>query len=134
MYALAHYKSIDRLRKLALKCLVIALSRIHPIEPDSHLSLDIVDLATYVYTNTDHLSRSEEPLRKLVSQFSAWNLPALETREEVVELIGEGGDFAKDVIAKVCRRLRVIEAAVSDSRSRFISDLCVGTHLYLGCL
>lgn len=104
----------------------MTLSRLNPIQPSSHLSMNIVDLATYVYTHTDHLSRSEEPLRKLVSQFVTLNFQALQSEPEAVELVGEGGDFVKDVMAKVCRRLSATHQTLSNPGTRFVSKLSVG--------
>lgn len=112
VYALANYKSVDTLRTLALKRLLLTLSRLHPIQPASHISMNIVDFASYVYTNTDYLSHSEEPLRKLTSHFIALNFAAFQTEPRAVELVAQGGDFVKDLMAKVCRRLPDPEGAL----------------------
>lgn len=128
VYALANYKSVDTLRTLALKRLLLALSRIHPIQPASHISLNVVDLASYVYANTDHLVRSEEPLRKLTSQFIALNFAAFQTEPKAVELVAKGGDFVKDIMAKICRRIPEPEggiAIVGRSRKGYISGIKV---------
>lgn len=105
VYALANYKSVDTLRTLALKQLLLTLLRLHPIQPASHISMNIVDFVSYVYANTDYLSHSEEPLRKLTSHFIAHNFAAFQTEPRAVELVAQGGDFVKDLMAKVCRRL-----------------------------
>lgn len=105
VYALAHYKGVDLLRTLACKRLHLVLSRLHPLQPASHISGNIVDLVSYVYANTDTLLNSEEPLRKITAQFVALNLTAFQTEPQAVELVGRGGDFVKDLMSKVCRRL-----------------------------
>lgn len=128
VYALANYKSVDTLRILALKRLLLALCRLHPIQPASHISLNIVDFASYVYANTDHLMRSEEPLRKLTSQFIALNLAAFQTEPKAVELVAKGGDFVKDIMAKICRRIPEPEGGITTggrSKNKYISGIKV---------
>lgn len=105
VYALANYKGIDALRTLALKRLYLTLARLHPLRPSSRILINMVDFATYVYANTDQLSRSEEPLRKTTSQFLALNLAAFHTEPQAVELMAQGGDLVKDLMAKICRSL-----------------------------
>lgn len=105
VYALAHYKGVDLLRTLACKRLHLVLSRLHPLQPASHIAGNIVDFVSYVYANTDTLLNSEEPLRKITAQFVALNLTAFQTEPQAVELVGRGGDFVKDLMSKVCRRL-----------------------------
>lgn len=127
VYALAHYKSVNVLRSLALKHLITTLSRISPVQPNSHIILNVIDLVNYVYSHTDSLASSEEPLRRLVSQFAALNFTALYTKEEMVEFISEGGDFITDLMTKVNRRLRVAENGLSlDPKvGRFVSGIRV---------
>lgn len=127
VYALAHYKSVNLLRALALKHLITTLSRISPVQPNSHIISNVIDLVNYVYSHTDALANSEEPLRRLVSQFSALNFTALYTKDEMAEFISEGGDFVKDLMSKVNRRLRVAEKGPNlDSKvGRFVSNIRV---------
>lgn len=133
-YVLAHYKSVDPLQALALKRLLITLSRINPVQPDSHTALSIVHLADYVYANTDHLTNSEEPLRRLISHFITLNLPALRTRKEMVDLMNERGDLTIDVMAKVCRRFRALESCLHaiPTQGRFVSNIRASVSLYSG--
>lgn len=135
VYALAHYKSVHALRALALNRLLLTLVHLDPIPTDSHLSRNLVELASYSYSNTDYLSSSKEPLRDLISQFVALNFAALQTEPEAVELIGHGGDFVKDVMAKVCRRLasrQAVPGRLASPETRFISNLRVRTHRHNG--
>lgn len=131
VYALARYKAVDSLQILALRRLTMTLSRISQILPDSSLPLGVIDLVKYVYSHTDALSSTEEPLRRLISQFAALNFPALQTGAEFVELMSEGGDFVNDLMAKVSRRLVAAEtgpgisAAGSSGPPRFISRIRV---------
>lgn len=129
VYALAHYKSVNSLQTLAFNRLVITLSRINPIQPDSHISSNIIDLVNYVYSHTDALASSEEPLRGLISQFAALNFIVLQPKEEMAELINEGGDFVKDLMSKVWRRLKASEKRLY--YDQFISDIRVSAFLLM---
>lgn len=128
VYALANYKSVDTLRTLALKRLRLTLSRLHPLQSASHVLINIVDFASYVYANTDCLSNSQEPLRKLTSQFIALNFGVFQTEPRAVELVAQGGDFVKDLMAKICRRLsdpRGVYWTGGSSKMRYISGVHV---------
>lgn len=110
VYALASSKSIVPLQTLALRRLLLILVRLHPLQPKSRTVKDIVDFASVVYesklsVNTGYLVRAEEPLRKLTSQFIALNFVAFQSEPRAVEVIVDGGELVKDVMAKVCRRL-----------------------------
>lgn len=129
VYALANYKGIEELRALALRRLFLALARVHPLQPASHISINIVDFASYVYANTDPLSHTEEPLRKMTSQFIALNLVAFQTEPRAVEFIAQGGDVVRDLMSKICRILPSQSAVVSWTgglpHTRYISNLKV---------
>lgn len=140
VYALARYKAVDSLQVLALRRLMMTLSSISPIRPDSRLPSGVIDLVKYVYSHTDALNSSEEPLRRLISQFAALNFPALQTGVEFAELMSEGGDFVNDLMVKVSRRLVAAERGLgvsmaSDSGSlRFVSRIRVSVVLLFGQL
>lgn len=127
VYALAHYKSVNHLRSLALKRLLMTLSTLSPVQTSSHIALNIIDLVNYVYAHTDALASSEEPLRRLVSQFAALNFTALVSKDEMAEFIAEGGDFVKDLMGKVSRRLKVVENGpiTNPKVDRFVSNIRV---------
>lgn len=129
VYVLAHYKSIDALCTLALRRVLITLSAINPVQPNSHISSNILHCARYIYDNTDCLTRSEEPLRRVISQFTALNLLALQTSEDFMDLMRGGGDFVSDVMPQVCRRLRFNESLLFQSEARFVSNIRVRTPL-----
>lgn len=76
VYCLAQYKSISTLRTLARKRIFLLLLKINPLprETESSAVLNSLDLVNYVYSNIDSFVNSEEPLRKLVWQFTAYNL------------------------------------------------------------
>lgn len=103
-YVLAHYKSIPALKALAHARLARTLLKLHPFEGNPHLPINIVNLATYVYGNTDSLLNSEEPLRKVISQYVALNFVAWQVEPAAVEMMSCGGDFIRDVLTKYCRR------------------------------
>lgn len=128
VYALANYKSVDMLRTLALRRLLLTLSRLHPLQPASYISMNLVDLASYVYANTDCLSNSQEPLRKLTTQFIALNFGVFQTEPRAVELVAQGGDFVTDLMGKICRRLtdpKGVSWTGSSSKIQYISGIRV---------
>lgn len=107
VYCLAQYISTSTLRALALKRIFLLLLKIDPLprQTESDAILNSLDLVNYVYSNTDSLVNSEEPLRKLVSQFTAHNLESLQQREELTHLMSSCSDFLSELIPKICRRL-----------------------------
>lgn len=107
VYCLAQYKSVSALRTLALRRIYLVLLKIDPLTPESDNAavMNAIDLINYVYTNTDSLVSSEEPLRKLLSQFAAHNIQVLQGRQEMTDIINEGGDFVNELMPKICRRL-----------------------------
>lgn len=109
VYCLAQYRSISALRNLALRRIYLILLKIDLIsfKADSIGALNFIDLVVYVYSNTDSLTNSEEPLRRLVSQCAALNINALQCRQEMSDLMSEGGDFVNELMPKLCRRLIV---------------------------
>lgn len=132
VYALANYKAIDALRELALKRVFLTLARLHPLQSASRSSMGMVDFASYVYANTDHLSRSEEPLRKITSQFLALNLAAFYTEPKAAELVAQGGDLVKDLMSTICRTLPDPDEvfwAGGRPHTRYISGLRVSISL-----
>lgn len=133
VYALAHYKSVEALKTLALKRLLLVLTKLNPIERASHISMNLVSFASYVYDNTDSLTHSQEPLRRLTSQFLALNLAAFQTEPRAVELVGKGGDLVKDLMGKICRRIPDPEGGLSvEARPKkgYISNIKASIPLY----
>lgn len=107
IYCLAQYKSVGALRTLALRRIHLVLLKIDPLTPESDNTavMNALELINYVYTNTDSLVSSEEPLRKLVSQFAAHNIQVLQSHQEMTNMISEGSDFVNELMPKICRRL-----------------------------
>lgn len=131
VYALAHYKSIDALKALAQERLSRILLKLHPMGPNPHLAINIVNLATYVYSNTDSLSNSEEPLRNIISQFVALNFAAWQRDSRSLEMMCSGGDFVRDVLSKLCRRLGDgTRERLAPPGTRFISRFRVGSQRF----
>lgn len=121
VYALAQYKSIAALKALAHDRLSRTLLKLHPLGPNPHLAANILSLATYVYANTDSLTNSEEPLRRLISQYVAHNFATWQKDPAAVEMMCAGGEFVRDVLGKICRRLGGVGRAPPGTRyiSRF---------------
>lgn len=127
VYTLAHYKSMAALKSLAQERLARALLAVHPLGCNPHLTMNITKLVTYVYENTDSLGSSADPLRNMVSQFVALNFPAWQADPVAVELMCGGGDFVRDVLAKLCRRLgNPITLRTATPATRFIDRFSVG--------
>lgn len=127
VYCLAHYRSIHALKALALTRLAKTLLKVHPLGGNPHLAINIVNLATYVYGNTDSLSNSEEPLRKVISHYVALNFVAWQTEPAAVEMMCCGGDFVRDVLSKYRRRFGDPgEQGIAPPGIRYIQSFRVG--------
>lgn len=104
VYTLAQYKSIVALKVLAHKRLSQTLLKLHPLGRNPHLAANITTLSAYVYAHTDSLTSSEEPIRRIVSQYVALNFAAWQADPQAEQMMCDGGDFVKDVLRKICRR------------------------------
>lgn len=105
VYELAQYKDIVALQSLSLDNLLMTLMSIGPLEPGTHLAIDFVEFLGHVYSHTNTLVSSEEPMRRIVSQLAALHFPALQQTEEMEKLMSQGGDLVQDLMRKVSRRL-----------------------------
>lgn len=77
----------------------------------------MVQLLHYVYANTNGAG---ERMQKLVSQFAAFNFPALQSTEEMKDSVRDGDEAAVVVMEKVCRRLLISEDELTSTR-----EICV---------
>jgi hypothetical protein len=105
VYALAHYKDVDELQTLSLDRMLMTLKQIHPITDGDHESANIANLLEYVYSHTDPLDHSPEPMRKLVTRFAAFNFNSLWMAPEILDLINHGGDIVSCLVHDISRRL-----------------------------
>lgn len=127
VYCLAHYKSIPTLKTLALARLARTLLKLNPLGSNPHLPINILNLATYVYGNTDSLSNSEEPLRKVISHYVACNFVFWQTEPAAVEMMCGGGDFVRDVLTKYRRRFGDLgPQGLAPPGTRYIKTFRVG--------
>lgn len=128
VYTLAHYKSIEALKALAHGRLSHTLLKLHPFRHNLHLAGNIAILASYVYANTDTLTSSQEPMRRIVSQYVALNFEAWQVNPVAEQMMCRGGDFVKDVLQKICRRLGggVYLWGLASGGTRYITGLRVG--------
>lgn len=135
VYVLAHFKAIAGLKTLAQGRLSGILLKLHPLgqHRNPHLAMNVVNLAIYVYGNTDSLSNSVEPLRNIISHFVALNLAVLQSDTAAAALMCNGDAFIGDLLAKVCSRLGdQIGERIDSPGTRFISAIRVGSpKLYL---
>lgn len=128
VYTLAQFKSIAPLKALAHSRLSRTLLKLHPLGRNPHLATSLVSLATYVYANTDSLTSSEEPLRRVVSQYVALNFARWQEEPAAVQMMCTGGDFVIEVLGKICRRLGggVVGSGLSPPGSQYILRFGVG--------
>lgn len=118
---LAQERSIKPPQTLALQRLHATLVHLSPIQPDSHVSTNIVDLAKYVYDKANKIASTEDALRKLVSQFMAFNFSALQAAPGIIEMIAKGGDFSKDMMVRMCGMIP--PAQLSSSGKKYIENI-----------
>ncbi|KAL0639484.1 hypothetical protein Q9L58_001513 [Maublancomyces gigas] len=124
VYSLAHYKAITALKALAQERLLRVLVALHPMAGNPHLATNIVHLATYVYGNTDSLTNSAEPLRNMVTNYVVLNFPAWQAYPAAVEMMCGGGDFVRDVLAKICKQLgSPIGLVMATPATRFVTSI-----------
>lgn len=105
IFALAWEFDVEALQKLAVQRLLRTFINIDSFQPDWPVASNFVELARYAYCGNNP---ADNDLRKIVSQFAALNFTALQT-DEMKVLIEQSGGFARDLTAKVCRRLIIAE-------------------------
>lgn len=101
-YVLAQYLQLVDLKRYAFHHIQDTLVFLNQCSPGPQALTRTIALAHYVYSNTDSLNNSEEPLRDLISTFVAeWFLKMDGPQFE--RLIAGGGEFAVDVTRKLRR-------------------------------
>lgn len=105
IFALAWEFDVEALQKLAVQRLLRTFINIDSFQPDWPVASNFVELARYAYCGNNP---ADNDLRKIISQFAALNFTALQT-DEMKILIEQSGGFARDLTAKVCRRLIIAE-------------------------
>ncbi|KAL9036363.1 MAG: hypothetical protein Q9180_004342 [Flavoplaca navasiana] len=101
LYVFAHYIQLTSLEVEAYEHIGAILDLVQEL-PHNHLGY-IIQLIRHVYEHTDTLINSKEPLRELVATFvSKWFHDF--QGDEMKKLMGKGGDFVIDVMAKVQQR------------------------------
>ena len=123
LYILSYSQGIHELSDLCISRLRSELDGISPPPAppaDTQVLENIVKLLRYVYRSPHDDVAAPEPLQpawaglqNLVSQFCALNIDLMEGNKEFMELLGEAGPLAADVMAKTVRRLRSAEAALA---------------------
>lgn len=91
-----------KLEIFSLQRLTHTLVSIDPVRPG--LIPDFVSVVRHVYGNTAVRGEAEDPARKLLCQFTAFNYTQL-MRDKFEELTFEGGEFMLDLSRKLSRRL-----------------------------
>lgn len=125
VYALARSLHVDSLAGMAYQRLLAILDILQPITPGSHTARSVVELLRYVYADTEV---TEDRMRKLVSQFTALNLPAMQGLEEMEGQLRGGGQLVVDLMEKVCRRMVASEEAL-DKSSEIACEMAAGDAL-----
>lgn len=105
IFALAWEFDVEALQKLSVQRLLRTFINIDSFQSDWPVASNFVELARYAYCGNNP---ADNGLRKIVSQFAALNFTALQT-DEMKVLIEQSGGFARDLTAKVCRRLIIAE-------------------------
>lgn len=115
VYAFAQHKGITALQAMSLERLQITLVSISSIRSGWHygITVNIVQLLEYVYSHTNSLKQSEEPMRRAVLQFAALNFQDLQTKE-MGKLMSDGGDLVKDLMEEVCKIFVVTDENFSE--------------------
>ena len=113
LYVFADYLILPTLRELSLQRLRETLILLGKLSASNPSTEDFVRLLDYVYAKTQPVAAGEEPMRKLVSSFAAFNLPALHG-DLFTQLAAQGGDLIIDLITKTSRRLMSLEHPVDD--------------------
>ncbi|PUU83578.1 hypothetical protein B9Z19DRAFT_1015296, partial [Tuber borchii] len=109
VYALAGYRAIEGLSKLALDRLLRTLWVFQTTLHFPQKTGCIVELVSYVYENTYSRfgKQEEEPMRRAVTRFIALELTKLNSKGDISELIGTYGDFARDLLSDLTRKIEV---------------------------
>ena len=104
LYIFAEEKAITTLKKLALENLHDTLKN---FTLHKERTGDIVSLLRCVYENTGPpADGQEEPLRKLMSDYLAFEMDTLVEGERFIALlVEEGGSLMKDFAAKIKERI-----------------------------
>jgi len=123
IYALANCKNIENLKLLALNRTLNTLTALGPIGSKSPEVTYIIELLKYVYENTTSISHSREPMRKLIVRFTALNLTALNSNNEISGLMGSSAGLAEDLMSDVTRRMQEFEIGRVIKVKRYISGL-----------
>ena len=97
VYVFAEKWVIEPLKVIAFNKLHEALRNYTRYEARSS---DIVELVKYTYDNTPSLNQ-RDPLRELVIQYIAYEGREIARSKECMDLIGQKGDFAKDLMGMV---------------------------------
>ncbi|RPA98731.1 hypothetical protein L873DRAFT_1807760 [Choiromyces venosus 120613-1] len=109
VYALAHYRAIEKLSKLALDRLMQTLLLLQPGEFNLQKIGCIVELVAYVYENTCLRLGKPEAMRQAVTRFIGLEITRLNPKGEISKLMGTYGDFADDLLADLIRRIKFSE-------------------------
>ncbi|KAF3913453.1 hypothetical protein AA313_de0201451 [Arthrobotrys entomopaga] len=117
VYVLADYHNVDTLKALSLRRLAqtMQMAELHTWD----LISDVLALVEFVYP--DDIGRPQQ-LRDVVSHFVALHYSKLVTNEEVLTTLERGGEFVRDVCAKVGSQILVHEAMLSGAKGRIAMD------------
>ncbi|CUS12285.1 unnamed protein product [Tuber aestivum] len=111
VYALASCWAIGKLSELALDRLLCTLRAFQATEYDLQQIRYIVELVSYVYENTCLRVGEHEPMRRVVTRFTALELTKLNAQGEISKLMDAYGDFACDLLSDVTRSLKLAEVS-----------------------
>jgi hypothetical protein len=127
LYVLAQYTNTPALENAALGRLHKILVQLVPSN-DSQIVESIVNLVVYVYSNTNALVNSEEPMRRVISTFCAVRFLELLGHATFQKLQSEGGDFVVDFWEKAGRLIswdRMKSDEMIETQEKVIQELTV---------
>lgn len=102
LYVFAEKKKIKQLQIFAAKSLAQSLRQFSCYK---ERAIDIIDLASYIYSNTPDLRLEPDQLRQIVTDCAAEHFRDLMSTPEFRSLIGKGGRLVEDVCYKASMRL-----------------------------
>ncbi|KAK6531697.1 hypothetical protein TWF694_002873 [Orbilia ellipsospora] len=117
VYVLADYHNVDTLKSLALRRLA------QTMQMTEHHSWDLIGdvLALVEFVYPEDMGRPLQ-LRNIVSHFVALHYSKLVANEEVLTTLERGGEFVRDVCAKIGSQILVHETMFSGAIKRIATD------------
>ncbi|KAL8728221.1 MAG: hypothetical protein Q9166_005524 [cf. Caloplaca sp. 2 TL-2023] len=125
LYVMACQYMLDGLKNMAWQRLRSVLITIGTPPPECAVIDNIMTLVRYVYQETGDLGETEEPLRELVTTFTALhfiNFQGPELHELMMSTAEADREFVADLLAKVMQKVKHLETKAPDKVVERIYD------------